>query len=63
MMILGGGIIPPIQGKISDIIGIHQSYVVAVVCFGYLVLFAILTKNIFKKQNIDVDVIEVDGGH
>ncbi|HKX86579.1 MAG TPA: hypothetical protein VJL37_07895 [Flavobacterium sp.] len=63
MMILGGGIIPPIQGKLSDIIGIHQSYIVAVVCFVYLTLFAILVKGILKKQNIDVDVIEVDAAH
>ena len=63
MMILGGGIIPPIQGKLSDIIGIHQSYVVTVVCFAYLTLFAVLVKGILKKQNIDVDAIEVEGSH
>jgi FHS family L-fucose permease-like MFS transporter len=63
MMILGGGIIPPIQGKLSDIIGIHQSYIVAVVCFAYLTLFAVLVKGILKKQNIDVDAIEVEASH
>jgi len=63
MMILGGGIIPPIQGKISDIIGIHQSYFIAVVCFAYLTLFAVLVKGILKKQNIDVDDIETEGSH
>ncbi|MFC4818374.1 MFS transporter [Flavobacterium sp. GCM10023249] len=63
MMILGGGIIPPIQGKLSDIIGIHQSYIVAVVCFLYLTLFAVIVKGILKKQNIDVDAIEVDATH
>ena len=63
MMILGGGIIPPIQGKLSDIIGIHQSYIVAVLCFVYLTLFAIIVKGLLKKQNIDVDAIEVEGSH
>lgn len=63
MMILGGGIIPPIQGKLSDIIGIHQSYIVAVVCFAYLTLFAVLVKGILKKQNIDVDAIEAEASH
>ena len=63
MMILGGGIIPPIQGKLSDIIGIHYSYIVAVVCFAYLTLFAILVRSILKKQNIDVDNIEVEAAH
>ena len=63
MMILGGGIIPLIQGKLSDLIGIHQSYVITVICFGYLTLFAILVKGILKKQNIDVDAIEVEASH
>jgi FHS family L-fucose permease-like MFS transporter len=63
MMILGGGIIPPIQGKLADIIGIHQSYIITVVCFAYLTLFAVLVKGILKKQNIDVDAIEVEGSH
>jgi FHS family L-fucose permease-like MFS transporter len=63
MMILGGGIIPPIQGKLSDIIGIHESYIVAVVCFGYLTLFAFLVKGILKKQGIEVDKIESEVSH
>jgi FHS family L-fucose permease-like MFS transporter len=63
MMILGGGIIPPIQGKLSDIIGIHESYIICVVCFAYLTFFAIAVKGILKKQGIDVDSIEMEGTH
>jgi MFS transporter, FHS family, L-fucose permease len=63
MMILGGGIIPPIQGKLSDIIGIHQSYIIAVLCFAYLTFFAILVKRFLKRQNIDIDSIEVEASH
>ena len=64
MMILGGGIIPPIQGKIADYVqtqstvegyGIHQSYWVAVVCFAYVGLFAFIVKGILKRQGIDYD--------
>ncbi|MCB9252877.1 MAG: MFS transporter [Flavobacteriales bacterium] len=55
MMILGGGIIPPLQGKLSDILGIHQSYIVTVICFAYLTFFAIAAKRILKKQGIDYD--------
>ncbi len=55
MMILGGGIIPPIQGKLSDVITIHQSYWVAVLCFGYLTFFAIAVKRILKRQGIDFE--------
>ncbi|MEO7264038.1 MAG: MFS transporter [Ferruginibacter sp.] len=64
MMILGGGIIPPLQGKLSDFLqsksdingyGIHQSYWVAVICFAYLAFFAFAVKGILKKQGIDYD--------
>jgi FHS family L-fucose permease-like MFS transporter len=63
MMILGGGILPPIQGKLADILGIHQSYVLAVVCFAYLALFAFLVKGILRKQGIDYDAEVSGGGH
>lgn len=55
MMILGGGIIPPIQGKLSDIIGIHQSYIISFLCFAYLFIFAIGVKKILQRQNIKID--------
>lgn len=55
MMILGGGIIPPLQGKLADIIGIHQSYIVPVLCFAYLAFFAIKVKSILKAQGIDYE--------
>lgn len=63
MMILGGGIIPPIQGKLSDIIGIHQSYIVAVLCFAYLAFFAFAVRGILHKQGIKIDQIESESIH
>lgn len=63
MMILGGGIIPPIQGKLADVIGIHQSYWVPVVCFAYLAFFAFAVKGILKSQGIDYDNAVEGGGH
>jgi len=56
MMILGGAIIPPMQGGIADIkeIGIHSSYWVTVVCFAYLAFYAFIVKGILKKQNIEL---------
>lgn len=64
MMILGGAIIPPIQGKLADIaaIGIHNSYWIAVFCFAYLALFAVSVKGILRKQGIDYDST-IEGGH
>src|SRR5580765_6603003 len=64
MMILGGGIIPPIQGKIADFVqskssvvgyGIHQSYWVPVLCFAYLAFLGFAVRGILKKQGIDYD--------
>ena len=64
MMILGGGIIPPIQGKLADIIGIHSSFIVAVVCFAYLAFFAFVVKGVLRKQGIDYDAeVSQSGGH
>ena len=64
MMILGGAIIPPIQGKLADLksIGIHNSYWVTVFCFAYLALFAVGVKGILRKQGIDYDS-SIDSGH
>lgn len=63
MMILGGGIIPPIQGKLADIIGIHNSYIIPLMGFAYIILFAVLVKGFLKKQNIDIEHIEGGSSH
>ncbi|MDQ3142347.1 MAG: MFS transporter [Bacteroidota bacterium] len=57
MMILGGAIIPPLQGKLADFvtIGIHKSYWITVFCFAYLAFFAWAVKSILQKQGIDYD--------
>jgi FHS family L-fucose permease-like MFS transporter len=64
MMILGGSILPPIQGKVADYIqsqssvagqGIHQSYWIPVACFAYLVFFAVAVRRSLKRQGIDYD--------
>jgi len=63
MMILGGGIIPPIQGKLADIIGIHNSYILPLLGFVYIILFAFLARKFLKKQNIDTDNIQASASH
>ena len=63
MMILGGAIIPPIQGKLADVMGIHQSYWIAVVCFGYLAIYAYAVKGILRSQGIDFDKELAVSGH
>lgn len=64
MMILGGALVPLLQGILADVpaIGIHQSYWVPVFCFAYLTFFAIRVKNILKSQGIDYESA-ISGGH
>ena len=63
MMILGGGIIPLIQGYICDfdltkpsgIMGIswtHFSYVIPILCFSYIAFYGFIAPRILKKQGI-----------
>lgn len=62
MMILGGGIIPPLQGKLADVIGIHTSYFIPVLCFAFIAFYGWKVNGILEKQGIGLD-IEVGGGH
>ena len=47
----------------ADSIGIQNSYIVGVLCFAYLAYYGFIVKGILKKQNIDVDDIQAEGGH
>lgn len=64
MMILGGSLVPPVQGGLADIpsIGIHASYIIPAICFAYLAFFAFRVKNILKSQGIDYESA-ISGGH
>ena len=64
MMILGGGVIPPIQGKLADFLesrsnvvgsGIHESYWIPLLCYAYITFFAIFVKEVLKRQGIDYE--------
>lgn len=56
MMIVGGAVIPPLQGYLADTsLGIHASYIVTVVCFGYLVFYGWKVKSILQKQSLSAD--------
>ncbi|HEY8661561.1 MAG TPA: MFS transporter [Hanamia sp.] len=64
MMILGGGIIPPIQGKLADFLesrstvvgsGIHESYWIPLLCYAYITFFAFFVKGVLKRQGIDYE--------
>lgn len=53
MMILGGAIIPPVQGKLADVFTIQSSYWMAVACFAYLLFYAFRTKTVLDKQGVE----------
>ncbi|MFI5150957.1 MAG: MFS transporter [Bacteroidia bacterium] len=56
MMILGGAIIPPLQGSLADSkAGIHASYVIPLICFAYLAFYGWRVKFVLQKQGIDYD--------
>ena len=55
MMILGGALVPVLQGSIADNVGIKESYWVAAFCFAYLTVFGLTVKKILIKQGIDYD--------
>jgi FHS family L-fucose permease-like MFS transporter len=65
MMIMGGGIISLLQGKLAEdhLLGIKMSYIVGVACFAYLAFYAVRAKAILKNQGIDFDSLESSGAH
>jgi FHS family L-fucose permease-like MFS transporter len=63
MMILGGAIIPPLQGAVGDgAVGLHKSYLVAAACFVALALLALKLRSVLKSQGLDFDQ-QIGGGH
>jgi FHS family L-fucose permease-like MFS transporter len=64
MMILGGAIIPPMQGLISDgSLGIHYSYIVPLLGFLFLAWFGWKVKKVLLKQGIDYDKAPAETSH
>jgi FHS family L-fucose permease-like MFS transporter len=65
MMILGGSILPPVQGLMADTIGIHQSYILPALGFAYIVFFAWKVRLKLIEQGINIDHVQVEksGGH
>ena len=58
MMIMGGGIISLLQGYLADknLLGIHYSYIVGIICFVYLAFYAFKVNQVLHKQGINYDL-------
>ncbi len=39
--IVGGAIIPEVQGKIADVVGVHHAFILPLVCYAYIAFFAV----------------------
>lgn len=63
MMIMGGGLVSVFQGYIADLTTVHSSYIVCILCFVYLVFYAIATPKILQKQGINLNDVKSEGGH
>lgn len=52
MAILGGALLTPLQGKISDLAGVHASYLVPLVCFAVVLAYAwrVVHKSVDKNS-------------
>lgn len=53
MMILGGAVIPPIQGLIGDHTSMHASYLVATACFVGVLIIALRMRAVLAAQNVE----------
>ncbi|MDQ0477882.1 MULTISPECIES: MFS transporter [Chryseobacterium] len=63
MMIMGGGIVSWLQGMLADYTNIHFSYIVGVICFAYLVFYALRVTKILKEQGISLDQVQKENAH
>ncbi len=62
MMIMGGGVISLLQGRLADsgLLGIQHSYIVGVGCFLYLVFYAYKMRNMITSIPIDDAKVRAD---
>ncbi|MGI4829550.1 MAG: sugar MFS transporter [Janthinobacterium lividum] len=52
MMVVGGAIIPEIQGLLADKFGYQHSYIIVLLCYAYLIFFALSGHRIRQSRNL-----------
>lgn len=62
MAIVGGALVPLLQGYIADHYSVHFSFIVPVFCYIYLAYYAWKVKAILTKQGVEYDK-PISGGH
>ena len=63
MAILGGALIPPLQGLFADKFGVHLSFIIPIFCYVYLAFYAWKVRPILKLQGIDYETTAINNGH
>ncbi|MGB8888894.1 MAG: hypothetical protein WCC87_19345 [Candidatus Korobacteraceae bacterium] len=48
--IVGGAVIPELQGLLADRIGLHHAFVLPVICYLYILFFAV--KGLPRKRQV-----------
>jgi FHS family L-fucose permease-like MFS transporter len=58
VMVCGGGIVPLLQGFVSDHFGYINSYWVMFVCLGYMLFYGLIgSKNVNKDIPVEVEMV------
>jgi len=52
MAILGGALLPPLQGKIADLSGLRISYIVPMIAYGYVAFYGLIGHKIGRKNQV-----------
>ena len=52
-MVVGGAIIPPLQGLLADTIGYNLSFMMVVVCFSYVLFYALIGHKVRHPKAIE----------
>jgi MFS transporter, FHS family, L-fucose permease len=58
MMILGGALIPLLQGRIVDAYNAHIAYCIPVFCYAYLAFYGWKVRSVLRSQGINADAVE-----
>jgi FHS family L-fucose permease-like MFS transporter len=53
--IVGGAIIPELQGIFADHIGIHHAFILPAICYLYILYFAVACSRTHKRAGSEID--------
>jgi MFS transporter, FHS family, L-fucose permease len=54
--IVGGAIVPELQGILADHIGIHHAFVLPVLCYFYIVFYALRIANPLQSTRAQISL-------